>query len=1158
MDEPEKNTPGPPTSAVPAEAGETSASGPPPGRREPAGPTIDDPTGPSGAETRPDEHHASRASSPGPTAPTIDEDGAPAAPPRPLPEIPGYEVLEELGRGGMGVVYKARHLRLHRFCALKMVRSGPLASSEALVRFLAEAESVARLRHPHIVTIHHIGEHDGLPFIELEYLPGGSLDDRLDGTPLPPLRAAGLVATLADAVQAAHEAGVVHRDLKPANVLLDESDAPRVADFGVAKALGSDTGLTATDSILGSPSYMAPEQAGGRSRDVGPPADVYALGAILYELLTGRPPFRAPSVLETLEQLRTTEPVAPSRLVPGLPRDLETICLKCLEKPPERRYGSARALAEELGRFDRGEPIEARPISPIGRAWRWCGRNRLVASLLSLLALVFVAGFVGVSSQWLRAERQRLWAERQSERLRRRDYINRVNLALREFEGNNVGRALELLEDCPKDLQGWEWEYVNRQCHLDLQTFQEPGPAVNAVAFSPDGTQIVCGSGDYKDNVDAVGTVVIRDLGTGEIVFERSDLPGGVRSVAFSPDGRFIAVGFGPRLGVWDWATGTERFPVRIEPDVRAVQDLEFSPDGTTILVGFGAFNTTEGGHARLLDASTGAAIGAPSVRLEPYDTHHVAFRSGGRQVVLSAHDRVEVHARDALDRPPLQSVRPHEPEFGIVDMALSPDGQLVATVSADRTARLTDLETGETRPALEGHEGFVRAVAFSPDGRRLVTGGEDRLIKLWDVDTGRELATFRGHAHYVHSVAFSPDGYRIASGGMDGTAKLWFASPRLQLIQDRHLDWVSIAFSPDGGSVASTGASDRDPLRSPIVWDESSGELIWSSARAIPNLAIAFGPEGRRIAAGGRDGRIRVWDLGSGDEPLVIEARGGAVHTLAFSPDGRWLASGGVDGIAALWDAKTGGRLDQELAPPDARPRLPYWNPMRTVFSRDDAGRFLAVSDGLKVVRVWDRMTGRLVGEPIEHEYPVLGLAFHPHAPRLAIVGGESPGTGSICDIWDLSTGKKETLVGHNEAIWCVTFSPDGRRIATGGDDRTIKLWDTSTGEEVFTLRGHTSGVYTIAFSPDGRRLVSGSIDMTARVWDLDPPSLDTLYRREAVALLWSHFDRHRNREAVLEAIRSDDSLREPMRGVALDVAEKWPISPDDRPVEIRPDPAR
>ena len=331
----------------------------------------------------------------------------PASSERPAPSIDGYEILGELGRGGMGVVYRARQVGLNRPCVVKMILGGAHAGVEATARFLAEAEAVARLQHPNIVQIHHIGEADGLPFFELEYLPGGSLDRRLDGTPWPAQRAAELVESMARGVTEAHCQGIVHRDLKPGNVLLAADGTPKITDFGLAKSLAADSGLTRTDSIMGSPGYMSPEQAEGKAKRVGPLADVYALGAILYELLTGGPPFRGTTALEILEQVKNTEPVPPSRLVPGLPRDVETIALKCLQKEPEKRYDSAARFAEDLRRYLGGESIVARPVPFWENGWRWCRRNPAVASLVAAVMIATVTGAGAASFFAVRAENER-------------------------------------------------------------------------------------------------------------------------------------------------------------------------------------------------------------------------------------------------------------------------------------------------------------------------------------------------------------------------------------------------------------------------------------------------------------------------------------------------------------------------------------------------------------------------------------------------------------------------------------------------------------------------------------------------------------------------------------------------------------------------------
>jgi serine/threonine protein kinase len=401
----------------------------------------------------------------------------------PWPRVPGYEIERELGRGAMGVVYQARQVRLNRPCALKMVLAWEQAGVDSAVRFLAEAETVARLQHPNIVQIHAYGEHGGRPYLELEYVAGGSLAERLSGTPQPPRDAARLVETLARGLDEAHRLGIVHRDLKPANILLASNGPeplvspassngarlanciPKIADFGLAKSMQVDAGLTQTQAIMGSPSYMAPEQAEGRARDVGPPADIYALGAVFYELLTGRPPFKAPTVLATLQQVKSAEPVAPRQLQPGVPRDLDTICLKCLAKEPGRRYASARELALDLRRFLDDRPILARRVSLWERTRRWARRNRAVAASLVTIGLLLVVAALGATVEAARFRRLADEKERQRASAFRHLYLADMRVAHQDLEAGQIVRLHDLLgKYLPKsgepDVRGWEWYYL--------------------------------------------------------------------------------------------------------------------------------------------------------------------------------------------------------------------------------------------------------------------------------------------------------------------------------------------------------------------------------------------------------------------------------------------------------------------------------------------------------------------------------------------------------------------------------------------------------------------------------------------------------------------------------------------------------------------------
>jgi serine/threonine-protein kinase len=462
------------------------------------------------------------------------------------PQIPGYEVEAVLGRGGMGIVFRARHLRLNRLVALKMLLGGAYAGAQDLARFQREAEAEAALRHPHIVQVHDVGEHDGRPYFTMELVEGGSLAQKLAGTPLPARQAAALLATLAAAVQVAHEGGIVHRDLKPGNVLLAADGTPKISDFGLARRLEGGAGLTHTGIAMGTPSYMAPEQARGQTRAIGSAVDVYALGAILYELLTGRPPFHGETPAETVLQVIQQEPVPPSRLNPRVPRDLETICLKCLQKDPARRYATAAALADDLRRFGEGRPIQARPVGWGVRSWRWCRRNPTAAALLAT-ALVLV-GLASGGGMWLVQQR----AERRAEAARhdaelRNDVGTAVAQAVSLRKAFHFREARQLLEQARQRLGPAGPDDLRRRVdqgradldlaeHLDAARFLGETPVEGK--FDPAGAEPLyavafaeAGLGREEDDSAAVAARVRESAVSAEIVAALDDWAGITRDL---------------------------------------------------------------------------------------------------------------------------------------------------------------------------------------------------------------------------------------------------------------------------------------------------------------------------------------------------------------------------------------------------------------------------------------------------------------------------------------------------------------------------------------------------------------------------------------------------------------------------------------------------
>ncbi len=673
---------------------------------------------------------------------------------RPVPAIAGYEILGELGRGGMGVVYHARQVRLNRPCALKMILAGAHADAVAATRFLAEATAIARLRHPNVVQIHHIGEADGLPYFELEYLEGGGLDRRLDGIPWPARRAGALVEPLARAIAEAHRLGLVHRDLKPANVLLAADGTPKITDFGLVKWLAADSRVTATDSIMGSPSYMAPEQAEGHTDLVGPAADVYALGAILYELLTGRPPFRAATVLETLDQVKHAEPVPPTRLVPGLPRDAETVCLKCLEKDPSKRYGSADALAEDLRRFLEDRPIRSRPIPSYERSWRWCRRNRTMASLIGLAATLTVlvaivstvAALVSIRQldRTATAERQTQLALGKSTKAERR-----AQLALGESLLSE-GAALQRT-----GLIGLRFESLDRLTR-----------AARELRKDPEGRARLPEVRDHA--ITALGLTDVRLRWQREI---RNARDGSVacdhkleRYAVIESRGSQTVV----RRMDDDWEL------IRLPPPEATFRDpwTEFSPDGQYLVVGYRMTGADEldvwhlGRRERVLHQPIRSQ--APT-----FNRGATAFHPDGLRLLFAPVQK-DLVVWDLVGR---REVKRLPLDFVPNQLCLDPEGRRVAANANGHPrdpsqVRIIDIDTGRVLSSWTDQVGHL-AMSWSHDGRLLAVGSWDGRVFVWDVAGSRLASVLQGHTHAVTACQFAPGGYLLNTQSWDMTSRL-------------------------------------------------------------------------------------------------------------------------------------------------------------------------------------------------------------------------------------------------------------------------------------------------------------------------------------------------------------------------------------------------
>jgi WD40 repeat protein len=1054
----------------------------------------------------------------------------PDAPGEGLPELPGYQVVDELGRGGMGVVYRAWQERLKRLVAVKMVLAGEYAGEKAVARLRVEAEAVARLQHPNIVQIHDVGEYQGRPYFALEYVDGSSLADRLGGRPLPAGPAAELVETLARAVHYAHQRGIVHRDLKPANVLLasggrrlpDAGGAsagsrpppadliPKISDFSLAKLLvGGGAGQTQTGDTLGTPSYMAPEQAGGRAREVGPAADVYSLGAILYECLTGRPPFQGVSPLETLQQAVSQDPVPPRRLQPKLPRDLETVCLKCLQKEPRRRYASAAALAEDLRRFAAGEPILARPVGSAERLGRWCRRNPAVAALAATVAtlLVFVAVGATLAALRQRALTEEARRERDKAVQARNEAQAQRQLAEKLLERHNVARVNQLVGDgdlygalpwtveclqlaggdpAREEMHRYRLAAVLDQCPRFVQVWFHDGP-VRYAEFSPDGRRVVT-AGD----ADAA---YVWDAATGERVSTLRGHRGRVTYVSFSPDGRrLVTAGADATARLWDAETG--RQVTVLQGHGNAVGYATFGPDGRSVLtagadatarlwdadtgrervrplahqgtVRYAAFSRDgrsvvtagEDGRAQVWEAATGEPVGQPLRHGRP--VMHASFSPDGRRVVTASQDTTAQVWEVATGKrvgAPLRHVN-------VVNGAtFSPDGTRVLTASLDATARLWDAATGELVCVLP-HRGPVGQASFRPDGRRVVTASADRTARVWDAATGRLTTPLLQHNGAVLRAAFHPGGRSVVTASADGTARLWDTGgrrPRALLPKHRGLvRWAS--FSPDGRHVVTAGF---DGLAR--VWDLDTGATFpLPHERAVQHAA--FSPDSRYVVTAGFDGTARVWKAETGEAVAQPLRHGGFVNDASFSPDGRLVVTASFDGKARVWNAAT-GELVRCL---ELKGQV-----HRAAFSPPD-GRYLVTAGRGQPVRLWDASTGTLVvslPDTTGAEY----AAFSPDGRRVVVSGAKG-------QVFEAATGEPVgRALEHHAAVSYAAFSPDGRLVVTASLDHVAQAWDVATGEPWGSSLQHTGRVAHLAFSPDGRRLVTASYqDGRVRVWEV------------------------------------------------------------------------
>ncbi len=978
--------------------------------------------------------------------------------PSALPERIGpYRILSELGRGGMGVVYRAEQESPRREIALKVIGSS-LFGADLLSRFEREARVLGWLNHPGIAQIHEAAvaeTPDGpRPYLAMELVAGEPLVAFCDARRSSLLERLELLARVCDAVEHAHQKGVIHRDLKPANIIVQPDGQPKVLDFGIARVVDPDLGLstrhTQAGELIGTLPYMSPEQLGGRPEELDLRSDVYALGVIAFELLTGSLPFdlAGRSLPEATRILQEREPARVSVLRRELRGDVSTIVAKALEKEKQRRYASAGALASDIRRFLSDEPILARPTSGLYHLRKFARRNRGLTTGILLTVAALVTGTVVSLLQARRADRARDFAEEQrAQALRssRRATLTAASMAREIHDLSACDRLLDLVEPGER---AWEWRHIESQ--LDTSTARiRPGEPLCATGFLADGSALllVTASGEIQrwspDGLEQRESVRLEDALSGP--------------AAISADGRFLAGVFGSdslptgqEVGVWELATGkrTARMPAGSK-----IRMVAISPDGSRVVIA--------GDTASLWSPGSQAAT-----VLLPGGRHEDSSFSSRGAFVASSYNQpgagmVLCNEAASGERVTGWAVVSGNRVFGV---ALSPDGALIAAGTEEKRVQLVDAQTGVRATSLLGHRDRVGRVAFSADGSRLASASDDGTVRIWDVERRAPLSVLSRLPGSPSALQFDPTGERVLAVSA-GEALLWRLAARdEEVLAELPSYGYGVAFLAGGMRLAALSFDATVQIH-----DVHSGELLWRHGQKGHGKALCAASD-VPIFAIGHGSQVFLRDADSGALLRTIPC-GTTVISLSISADGGRLAVRTIT-HALLVDPRSGEELGRWEAVHDSEFS-------DAVLSLD--GRRMAVAEGRGILLVLDLSGSQQPLRIQAHAGAIEALAFSPDGSRLAS-GGADHGVR----LWDATTGAALwTAAGHTDRVYALCFSPDGTRLASGSNDATIRLWDAVFGEQVGLLDEHSDYVFSLDFSPDGRMLASASGDFSVRLWD-------------------------------------------------------------------------